>query len=159
MKLKYKDKKYVINEYYSIHHNVVIFYETIMKKDLNYFENIYISYIIYNKKYEIERIGKSLILKIIKDEKYVINILIPYIKVVLITLFIISRIDIFLSTYFNIYNEAFEDYYIIILYISLITIIFLITFYSYKFMVYIVKYICKELDEDIYNMINNLYII
>ncbi len=163
--IKYNNKDYIYeaNNYISIHHNIINFYENILKKELHYFKNIYISHILYNKDYILyngksEELNKdilinikdkSIFLKINDNEKYIFDLCIPYIKVLIISLLIIIRIDIFLSTSFNNHIKSFEDYYILLLYIFTILIIILIFYYSYKVIYRFLEYVMENLDKDI----------
>ncbi len=163
--IKYNDKAYEFetDEYKSLHHNIILFYENILKKELNYFKNIYISHILYHKEYKIYNKKENelkkdelfnskeyiILLKIENHEKYIFDLCMPYIKVALISLLIIIRIDVFLSTSFNNHIKSFEDYYILLLYLFTIIIIILIFYYSYKVIYRFIEYIIQSLDKDI----------
>jgi hypothetical protein len=163
--IKYNNKDYIYeaNNYISIHHNIINFYENILKKELHYFKNIYISHILNNKDYILcneksEELNKNsllnnkeynFIIKINHNEKYIFDLCMPYIKVLIISLLIIIRIDIFLSTSFNNHIKSFEDYYILLLYIFTILIIILIFYYSYKVIYRFLEYVMENLDKDI----------
>ncbi len=166
MIIKYDNKNYnyKINNYLSLHHNIINFYETILKKELHYFKNIYILHILYHKEYKIyykenEELNKdllfnnkeeeSILLKIEENEKYIFDLCLPYIKVLIISLLIIIRIDIFLSTSYNNHIKSFEDYYILLLYVFILLIILLIFYYSYKVIWKFIEYIIQSLDKDI----------
>ncbi len=165
MILNYDNKIYNFIElpYISIHHNIINFYETILKKELHYFKNIYISHILYNKEYKIyniqnEELNKNILinnkkytilLKIEDNEKYIFDLCIPYIKILIISLLIIIRIDIFLSTSYNNHIKSFEDYYILLLYIFTIFICILLFYYSYKVIWKFIEYVIQNLDKDI----------
>ncbi len=165
MIIKYDNKIYNFIElpYISLHHNIINFYETILKKKLDYFKNIYISHILYNKEYKIFNIQnnelnknllfnkeeESILLKIVHHEKYIFDLYMPYIKVLIISLLIIIRIDIFLSTSYNNHIKSFEDYYILLLYVFTILIIILIFYYSYKVIWKLIEYVIQSLDKDI----------
>ena len=169
MIIKYNNKKYNYSEipYISIHHNIINFYENILKKELSYYKNIYVSHILYQKGYNVNNgMGKnnkllnkdtllnknvnSIYLEINKfEEKDLFEILIPYIKIIIISLLIIIRIDIFLSTSFNNHIKSFEDYYILLLYLCVISICIIIPYYSYKVIFHFIQYVIEHLDEDI----------
>lgn len=158
-------RNFIENPYISIHHNIINFYESILKKELNYFKNIYISHLLYKKEYNIyddknkELLNKDTLLnKNINQiyleinkckENHLFEILLPYIKILIISLFIIIRIDVFLSTTFNNHIKSFEDYYILLLYVLVISICILIPYYSYKVIIRFIKYVIEHLDKDI----------
>ncbi len=169
MLINYKNKIYqslfTETQYISIHHYIINFYENILKKELNYFQNIYISYLLYKKEYKIynsknkELLNKDsllnknenqIFLQINKfDENHLFEILLPYIKILIISLLIIIRIDIFLSTSFNNHIKSFEDYYILLLYLCVISICIIIPYYSYKAIFRFIQYVIEHLDKDI----------
>jgi hypothetical protein len=177
MIIKYNDKEYnfIDTSSISLHHKIINFYENILKKELNYFQNIYISHLLYQKEYNLynnendnnlkinnlkinnlEIINLEIInLEIINleinnfKEKHLFELIIPYIKILIISLLIIIRIDIFLSTSFNTHIKSFEDYYILLLYIFTTLIIILIFYYSYKVIFRFIEYIIQNLDKDI----------
>lgn len=166
MIIKYDNKIYNFNEtpYISIHHNIINFYDNILKKELHFFKNIYISHLLYQKEYNINNDKNKLLnkntllnksintihLEINKfEENHLFEILLPYIKVIIISLLIIIRIDIFLSTSFNNHIKSFEDYYILLLYLSVISICIIIPYYSYKVIIRFIQYIIEHLDKDI----------
>jgi hypothetical protein len=183
MIIHYNDKiyNYKNEEYISLHHCIIDFYEKHLKNELHYFKNIYISHILYNKEYILsnekeEELNKdtliydkdvdfsksvatfcssgakkvvTIFLKINHNEKYIFELLTPYIKVLIISLLIIIRIDIFLSTSYNNHIKSFEDYYILLLYVFTILIIILIFYYSYKVIIRFIEYVIQNLDKDI----------
>lgn len=183
MIIKYDNKIYNFMEtpYISLHHNIIIFYETILKKEFHYFKNnsenntfchiipkcesLYISYLLYKKEYTVnndenkELLNKNsllnknintIYLEIHKfEEKDLFEIIIPYVKIIVISLLIIIRIDVFLSTTFNNHIKSFEDYYILLLYLLIISICIIIPYYSYKIIVRFIQYVIKHLDKDI----------
>ncbi len=169
MIINYDNKKYnfVDKSYISLHHNIINFYENILKKEFNYFKNIYISHVLYNKEYKIYHIENedklkelnknnlinnkthTILLKVDYHEKYIFDLFIPYIKILIISLLIIIRIDIFLSTSYNNHIKSFEDYYILLLYVFTILIIIFIFYYSYKVIYRFIEYVIQSLDKDI----------
>lgn len=165
MIIKYDNKKYNFSEtpYISIHHNIINFYETLLKKELSYFKKIYISYLLYKKEYIIKN-GKNkellnknsllnkneIYLKINTfEENHLFEIIIPYVKIIIISLLIIIRIDIFLATTFNNHIKSFEDYYILLLYLFIFCICIIIPYYSYKVIFHFIQYVIEHLDKDI----------
>ena len=152
MIIKYNDKEYnfIDTSSISLHHKIINFYENILKKELNYFQNIYISHLLYQKEYNVYKSFKTIHLEINNfKEKVLFELIIPYIKILIISLLIIIRIDIFLSTSFNTHIKSFEDYYILLLYIFTTLIIILIFYYSYKVIFRFIEYIIQNLDKDI----------
>ncbi len=165
MKIKYNNKNYEVetNDYISLHHYIILFYEKYLKKELNILKQIYISHILYNKEYKIwngkkEELNKNslyskkvetILLNIEYNEKYIFDLCMPFIKILIISLLIIIRIDIFLSTSYNNHIKSFEDYYIFILYIFILLLLFLIPYYSYKVIIRFIQYTIEQLDKDI----------
>jgi hypothetical protein len=154
--------KIVENKNLSIHHQISDLYKDEISKSMYFLERIYYNYLIENKKYllinqncdiinvdlffnEIE-INYNLILE--WNIKNIVDIMIPILKVLIISLLIIIRIDTILISD-SIQCKAFEDYYCLLLYIFIIIILSSMVYSSYYFMSHMISYICRELDGDI----------
>jgi hypothetical protein len=164
----YKNKYYMIDKedkYRSIHYHIVELYKNEISKNINFIENFYYLYLIQSKKYiltndqyDVVDIHKSFnniyyYLDFPLEMKNMIDLCIPFIKIIILSLFLIIRIDSILIS-MNIQCKAFEDYYCILLYLCISFILCTMFYYSYYFMYHMISYICRELDRDIGDLMN-----
>jgi hypothetical protein len=160
--IEYKNQIYRIDEdkNRSIHYHIVELYKNEISKSIHLIEGVYYLYLIESKKYiltindgDIIDMNKSFNKSYYKlnfyfEMKHVIDLLIPFIKIILLSLLVIIRIDMILVS-MNIQCKAFEDYYCMILYLFILFIFISMIYYSYYFMYNMISYICRELDKDI----------
>ncbi len=169
IEITYNGQVYAINpqKYISVHHQIVdLFYE----KSIKFYERFMIEqkrYVLYDEKSceEImidhvfpeerkEKEKRKYQMKIDFTYRDCIDMFLPYIKILLFSLFLTLRIDITFVSIGQIYCQAFEDYYCLLFYLFILFLLLSMIYGSYQLMMNIIMYICKNLDEDIESIMN-----
>ncbi len=155
---------------YSLHHLMIAFYESRLKpKEYTGFgsmEKYLIEKMLYSKKYTLYNLDHIEISKdsmmILKNDdsllfyciefeytstfQMIVHEIIPFMTILYITLFVVARLDMYLS-YMNIYCRAFEDYYILILYLTLAFLMINMIYGSTELLYFVYDQLSEHINE------------